>query len=58
MKILLDENMPHQLVPALRSEGHKAESVHSLGIAGVQNGNLYRVARNEFDLLFTKDVAF
>jgi predicted nuclease of predicted toxin-antitoxin system len=58
VKILLDENMPHRLLAVLRSEGHKAESVHSLKLAGVKNGDLYRFAKHQFDLLFTKDVAF
>ena len=58
MKILLDENMPHDLVRPIRLEGHKAESVHTLGIAGVENGELYRIVRDEYDLLFTKDAAF
>ncbi|OGX03082.1 MAG: hypothetical protein A3G87_09510 [Omnitrophica bacterium RIFCSPLOWO2_12_FULL_50_11] len=58
MRILLDENMPHNLVRTLRVEGHAVESVHTLGIAGVQNGDLYRIIRNEYDLLFTKDVGF
>ncbi len=58
MKILLDENMPHGLVEALRTEGHEAASVHTLGLAGTKNGDLFRVARHQFDLLFTKDVVF
>jgi len=37
VKILLDENMPHNLVKALRVQGHDVESVHTLGIAGVKN---------------------
>ena len=58
MKIFLDENMPYRLLAALLSEGYQVESVHSLELAGVKNGDLYRVVRHEFDLLFTKDVAF
>ena len=58
MKILLDENMPHNLVKAISKEGHKAESVHTLDMAGVKNGELYRFARDQYDLLFTKDAAF
>lgn len=58
MKVLLDENMPQDLVKAICAEGHKAESVHLLGIAGVKNGDLYRIARLQYDLLFTKDAAF
>ena len=58
MKILLDENRPHDLVKTLRAQGHAAESVHTLGIAGVKNGELYKFVRNDYDLLFTKDVGF
>lgn len=58
MKILLDENLPHNLVKVLRAEGYKVESVHTLGIAGIKNGELYRIVRNEYDLLFTKDSTF
>ena len=58
MKILLDENMPHDLVKALRDEGHEVESVHTLGIAGIKNGELHERVRDEYDLLFTKDALF
>lgn len=58
MRILLDENMPHHLVKALCAEGHEAESVHTLNMAGVKNGDLYRMVKDEYDLLFTKDGAF
>lgn len=58
MKILFDENMPQKLVEVIREEGYEVESVYSLGIAGVKNGDLYRVAQNQYDLLFTKDNAF
>lgn len=58
MRILFDENMPHKLVEVLRSEGHEVESIHTLGIAGVKNGELYRLVKDGYDLLFTKDAAF
>ena len=58
MRILLDENMPDSLVKVLRLEGYQAESVYTLHIAGAKNGELYRVARNQYDLLFTKDGVF
>ena len=58
MRVLFDENMPHDLVKTLRAEGHEVESVHTLGIVGVKNGELYRLVRNEYDLLFSKDAAF
>jgi len=44
VKILLDENMSHNLVKALRTEGYKVESVHTLGFPGVKNGELYKIA--------------
>ena len=42
MKILLDENMPHKLLFALRDEGHDSESIHSLKLTGIKNGELYQ----------------
>lgn len=58
MRILLDENLPWKLVAALRAEGHKAESVHTLRLQGLENGKLYEFARSEFDLCFTRDTGF
>ena len=58
MRIFLDENMPHDLVEAIHAEGHEGESVHTLGIAGVKNGELYQIVRDKYDLLFTKDSGF
>jgi predicted nuclease of predicted toxin-antitoxin system len=56
VKILLDENVPRKLVPALRSEGHEVESVHTLRLQGLENGKLFEFARNNFDICFTRDV--
>jgi len=58
VKILLDENLPHKLVAALRAEGHEVESVHTLRLHGLENGRLYEFARDSFDLCFTRDVGF
>ncbi|OGW88234.1 MAG: hypothetical protein A3A73_02260 [Omnitrophica bacterium RIFCSPLOWO2_01_FULL_50_24] len=58
MKIFLDENMPHDLVEDIRAKGYATESVHTLGIVGVKNGELYRIVQDEYDLLFTKDAGF
>lgn len=58
MKILLDENLPRNLVAALRSEGHNVESVHTLRLQGLENGRLYEFARDSFDLCFTRDTGF
>lgn len=58
MRIFLDENMPHKLAESLRAEGHEVESVHTLGVTGVKNGELYQMVRDQYDLLFTKDAGF
>jgi predicted nuclease of predicted toxin-antitoxin system len=58
VKILLDENLPRKLVAALRTEGHEAESVHTLRLQGLENGKLYEFARDSFDLCFTRDAGF
>lgn len=58
MKILLDENLPRKLVAALRAEGHEVESVHTLRLAGLDNGRLYAFAVANFELCFTRDFGF
>lgn len=58
MKILLDENLPRKLVAALRAEGHEVESVHTLRLAGLDNGRLYAFAVARFELCFTRDFGF
>ena len=58
MRILLDENLPRKLLAALRVEGHEVESVHTLRLQGLENGALYEIARDRFDLCFTRDLGF
>jgi predicted nuclease of predicted toxin-antitoxin system len=58
VRILLDENLPRKLVRALRSEGHKAESVITLRMQGLDNGRLYQLAIQDFDICFTRDSGF
>jgi len=58
VKILLDENLPRKLVEALRGEGHVVESVHTLRMDGLDNGKLYAIAVQNFDLCFTRDFGF
>ena len=55
MKILLDENLPRKLVPALVAEGHQVESVITLRMQGLDNGRLYQFAVQNFDICFTRD---
>jgi predicted nuclease of predicted toxin-antitoxin system len=58
VRILLDENLPRKLVPALRAEGQKVESVITLRLQGMENGRLYQFAIQNFDLCFTRDFGF
>jgi len=58
VKILLDENLPRKLVPALRAEGHEVESVITLRMQGLDNGRLYKFAIQNFAVCFTRDFGF
>ena len=54
MKLLLDENLPHDL--RLRLSGHDVSTVAFLGWAGVANGELLaRAAGAGFDAVLTND---
>jgi len=58
VNILLDENLPESLLAALRRLGHQADSVNSLRLKGIDNGALYRLAAQSYDLCFTRDAGF
>jgi len=58
VRILLDGNLPRKLVPALRAEGHKVESVITLRMQGLDNGRLYQFAIKNFDICFSRDFGF
>jgi hypothetical protein len=58
VRILLDENMPRKLLPALIAEGHEVDSVKSLQLQGIDNGALYELAATDYDLCFTRDAEF
>ena len=54
MKLLLDENLPHQL--RLELPGHDVFTVAYMNWGGVQNGELLQLAAaNGFDALITND---
>lgn len=54
MKLLLDENLPHDLRRELT--GHDAYTVQYLGWSGITNGELLaRAAASGFDALLTMD---
>jgi hypothetical protein len=55
VRILLDENVPVQLVPLL--PGHQVDAVVFIGWSGTKNGDLLRRAAGEYDVLITMDRA-
>ena len=53
MRVLLDENLPHDLI--LELSDHQVVTVQGLGWAGVKNGELLRRAAGLVDALLTMD---
>jgi predicted nuclease of predicted toxin-antitoxin system len=53
MKILLDECVPWPMHRLLA--GHECRTAQQCGWGGVKNGELIRLAENEFDLFVTSD---
>ena len=53
MRVLLDENIPHDLIPEF--PGHDVLTVQGLGWAGVKNGDLLTRARGQINALLTMD---
>ena len=53
MRMLLDENFPADFAGLI--VGHEVSTVHSLGWAGIKNGELLRRAREVCDVFVTLD---
>jgi hypothetical protein len=53
VRVLLDENLPHDLVQEL--SGHEVFTVQGLGWSGVTNGELLRRAGSRVDAFVTMD---
>ena len=53
MRVLLDENLPHDLI--LELGDHQVLTVQGLGWAGVKNGELLRRAAGLVDMFLTMD---
>ena len=53
MRVLLDENLPRDLVTELT--GHDVTTVQAAGWSGINNGELLRRADGRFDVLLTMD---
>lgn len=58
MRILLDENVPIDIMTFLTGCGHDAQSLNFSGLKGLNNGDLIERAREQFDLLLTRDKDF
>ena len=53
MRVLLDENLPHDLISELG--GHEVATVQGLGWAGVKNGELLQRAAGQIEAFLTMD---
>ena len=53
MRVLLDENLPHDLIATL--VGHEVVTVQGLGWAGTLNGELLKLAGEVADVFVTMD---
>lgn len=52
-RVLLDENLPHLLAPEFPE--HEVRTVAQAGWKGVKNGQLLRLASEQFDVFLTAD---
>ena len=53
MRVLLDENIPHDLIPHFT--GHDVSTVQGVGWSGIKNGDLLERARGTIDVFVTMD---
>jgi hypothetical protein len=53
VRVLRDENIPHDLIPKL--SGHEVLTVQSSGWAGAENGELLRLASGQVNAFITMD---
>jgi predicted nuclease of predicted toxin-antitoxin system len=53
MRVLLDESLPRQLKDNL--SGHQVRTVPKVDWAGKKNGELLRLAQQQFDVFVTPD---
>jgi len=58
MQILIDENLPNDLVELLRVLGHDVEHVYSKGLSGHPDPDVRALAESENRLLITQDIRF
>jgi predicted nuclease of predicted toxin-antitoxin system len=58
MLVKLDENLPTDLVVALRALGHDVEDVYAEGLSGRPDNEIWTAAQTEARLLVTQDIRF
>jgi predicted nuclease of predicted toxin-antitoxin system len=58
VRIKLDENLPAALVPLLAALGHDVDTAPAEGIAGEDDGVVWRAAQADGRLLVTQDLDF
>jgi predicted nuclease of predicted toxin-antitoxin system len=58
MRILLDENLPVELLEELRALGHDVADVHSENISGRPDDEVWNAAQSAARLLITQDIRF
>ncbi len=55
MRMILDEDLPRDLVAAFRQHGHDVVHVEDLGWKGIRNGDLLTRISGQYDVLVTGD---
>lgn len=58
MKIKLDENLPAGLLPVLSRLGHDADTVHSEGLTGQQDRQVWSATQEAARFFVTQDLDF
>ena len=58
MRILLDENLPSELVEELRRLGHDVADVHYERLSGCPDDEVWAAAQSAARLLITQDIRF
>jgi predicted nuclease of predicted toxin-antitoxin system len=58
MRLKLDENLPTQLSPALRTLGHDVHTVPEEALSGRNDHEIWQTARKESRFLITQDLDF
>ena len=58
MKIKLDENLPSQIAPNLRSLGHDVHTTPEEGLSGSNDDRIWKAAQREGRFLVTQDLDF